>query len=710
MILDTPQPNEPHPTEQALREQIRFTTISAEVSLALTESLALPSVLEHCAESVRRNMNAGLVRIWTLSETEPVLELQASAGPDVAISKAPCRVAVGQYRIGKVAEECLPFFTNDLASDAYICDAVWAKSEGMVAWTAYPLVMQNRLVGVLTMHMPRPLNQAMLDAFASVASQMALGIDRRRSDEALRAAQYRLLHVVATSPTVLFTMAVDGETVRPTWLSENVRDLTGYSTEDIAGSDWWREQIHPDDLASSDEKFPHEVLVRGRTTIKYRFRCRDGAYRWFRGEMRLLRDDAGRPCEIVGSISDITENKQLEEQFRQAQKMDAIGRLAGGVAHDFNNLLTIICGYGDLVQEQLGEEHPMSELVAEITRAGERAAGLTRQLLTFSRKQVLAPVVLDVNALLANMEKMLRRLIGENVELLVRAHPGLWRVTADPGQTEQVVMNLVINARDAMPHGGKLTIEMANIELDEEHVRKHAAARLGAHIVLSIRDTGCGMDQATQARIFEPFFTTKGPEKGTGLGLATVYGIVTQSGGHIDVESAPNQGTEFKIYIPAQRRKASTERTKTKLGRLPRGRETILLVEDEDSLRRFARLALEKNGYTILEAAHAADALRLCEQHPDPIHLLVTDVVMPGVSGRQLAERLLSQRPKLKVLYMSGYTDDEIVRHGILYFDTPFLQKPFTAESLAEKVRKVLKPRIAHQRYPRRLTRATFQS
>ena len=682
-----------HPTEQALRERMRFTTMSAEVGLALTESLALPSLLEHCSESVRRNLDAGLVRIWTLSETEPLLELQASAGPEAVVTKAPCRVAVGQYRIGQVAEECLPFSTNDLASDPYICDSAWAKGAGMVAWAAYPLVMENRLVGVLTMHTPQPLHQPMLDAFTSVASQIALGIDRRRSEEKLRAAQQRLQHVVSCSPTVLFTMVIENELPRPMWLSDNVRDLTGFAAEEVLGPDWWRGRIHPEDVAATDEKFPHELFSRGRTTLKYRFQHRDGSYRWFRSEMRLLRDDAGRPYEIVGSTSDITEHKQLEEQFRQAQKMEAVGRLAGGVAHDFNNLLTIIGGYGDLVLEQLGESHPVSELVTEITLAGERAAGLTRQLLAFSRKQVLTPVVLDLNSLLTNMEKMLRRLIGEDVELLVHKAPRLRKVIADPGQIEQVVMNLAVNARDAMPFGGKLTIETANIELDDEHVHQHAESKRGSHIVLTIRDTGCGMDEATQARIFEPFFTTKGPDKGTGLGLATVYGIVAQSGGHIGLTSTPNHGTAFQIYIPANRHESPASHTKSRRIKTPRGTETVLLVEDEDSLRRFARLALEKRGYTVLDAARVTDALRLCEQHPGSIHLLLTDVMMPAMNGRQLAERLKQQRPDLKVLFMSGYTDDEVVRHGILYFDTPFLQKPFTAEGLAEKVRELLKSR-----------------
>ena len=255
---------------------------------------------------------------------------------------------------------------------------------------------------------------------------------------------------------------------------------------------------------------------------------------------------------------------------------------------------------------------------------------------------------------------------------------------------EQVIMNLAVNARDAMPHGGKLTIETSNIELDSDHVHQHADAHPGSHIMLTVRDTGCGMDETTQARIFEPFFTTKGSDKGTGLGLATVYGIVTQSGGHIDVESAPHHGTAFKIYVPANHHEPTADRSQPRNQKTPRGTETVLLVEDEDGLRRFARLALEKHGYTVLEAPRVADALRLCEQHPQRIHLLVTDVVMPTLNGRQLAERLQEQRPDLQVLYMSGYTDDEVVRHGILYFDTPFLQKPFTAASLAHKVREVL--------------------
>jgi PAS domain S-box-containing protein len=395
--------------------------------------------------------------------------------------------------------------------------------------------------------------------------------------------------------------------------------------------------------------------------------------------------------EFLSTIArDIREQKRLEEQLRQAQKMEAVGRLAGGVAHDFNNLLTIIIGYSEVVLNSLRPPDPLRDLIEEIRKAGTAAAGLTRQLLAFSRKQVLVPIVLDLNVLLVEMEKMLGRLLGEDVDLAVCPGQALWRVKVDAGQMEQVILNLAVNARDAMPQGGKLTIETANVVLDDTYVTAHAEARPGEHVVLAVSDTGSGMDSGTRDRIFEPFFTTKGPEKGTGLGLATVYGIVKQSGGHIEVYSEPGHGSTFKVYLPRDGEEASSDKARSPLTGTPRGTETVLLVEDEEGVRSLARQVLESNGYTVLEASHGGEALRTWERYTAPIHLLITDVVMPNMSGRQLAERLLELRPGMKVLYLSGYMDDAIVRHGILRANTPFLQKPFTPDTLAQKVREVL--------------------
>jgi len=396
-------------------------------------------------------------------------------------------------------------------------------------------------------------------------------------------------------------------------------------------------------------------------------------------------------------IQEIAERERAEEelrntevQLRQAQKMEAIGQLTGGIAHDFNNMLTVILGYSELLLKSLLPDAPLRDEVEQVKEAGERASLLTKQLLAFSRKQVLQPRVLDLNAVLNNMDRMLQRLIGEDIALVTVPAPGLWRVHADPGQIEQVIMNLAVNARDAMPNGGKLTIETANVDLDAAYVRQHPGSKAGPHVMLAVSDTGCGMDAATQAHIFEPFFSTKEPGKGTGLGLSTVYGIVKQSGGYVWVYSEVGRGTAFKIYLPRIEDAVETVEPGVAPARTVRGSETILLAEDDNRVRALIRSTLQANGYTVLEAHHGKHAIQVCEQHAGPIHLLVTDVVMPEMSGRELAERLKPSHPNIKVLFMSGYTDKAIVHNGELDPGIAFLQKPFTPDVLARKVREVL--------------------
>jgi CheY-like chemotaxis protein len=371
--------------------------------------------------------------------------------------------------------------------------------------------------------------------------------------------------------------------------------------------------------------------------------------------------------------------------------MEAIGHLAGGIAHDFNNLLTVITGYSDLVLSNLDQNHPFYPDVLEIKNASEKAESLTRQLLAFSRKQVLQPKVLDLNTLVSNMNKMLRRLIGENIELTTILTEDLGKIKIDPGQIEQVIINLAVNARDAMSNGGKLTIETANVELDEEYALTHIAVIPGRYVMLSVSDTGIGMSPEIREHIFEPFFTTKENGKGTGLGLSTVYGIVKQSGGNIWVYSEPGRGTTLKIYLPR------IEETVKSIGPMDasqkslEGSETILLVEDEEVVRTLACTILQKNGYTVLEAANGEEALRLAQgQNTHPIHLMVTDVIMPGISGPELAKQLTPLHLEMKVLFMSGYTDNAVIHHDILEPGMPYLQKPFTPDGLARKVRKVL--------------------
>jgi two-component system, cell cycle sensor histidine kinase and response regulator CckA len=415
---------------------------------------------------------------------------------------------------------------------------------------------------------------------------------------------------------------------------------------------------------------------------------KDGTHLWVESVASPIAWN-GRPA-VLSMVLDITQRKRLEEQFRQSQKMEAVGRLAGGIAHDFNNLLTVIIGYTDIVRAALPTTDPLNDPLEQIQKAGERAALLTRQLLVFSRKQVLQPVTTDLNAVLADMEKMLARLIGEDIDLRVALGTPLWQVKTDPGQIEQVIMNLVVNARDAMPRGGKLTIETANLVLGGSVGRYDLQSPARDYVLLAVSDTGCGMDNATKARIFEPFFTTKGPEHGTGLGLATVYGIIQQSGGRIAVYSEVGIGTSFKVYLPRDLAGDVADPPQAVRPTTGLGSETVLLVEDDEQVRALARLVLGSHGYTLIEARDGAEALRLCAQHPGTIHLMVTDIIMPNLSGRQLAEKLQALHPSLRVLFLSGYTDDAVVHHGVLEHGAAFLQKPFVPEALARKVREML--------------------
>jgi two-component system cell cycle sensor histidine kinase/response regulator CckA len=469
--------------------------------------------------------------------------------------------------------------------------------------------------------------------------------------------------------------------------------ILGFSDDELAGTSFY-DHVHPDDIYTAQQAVKRATATNPGGTVQYRMRHKDGSWHTIESGASAILNQQGKVEKFVVVNRDVSEQRQLEEKFRQAQKMEAVGRLSGGVAHDFNNLLGVIIGYAEFLQESLDPENSLRDSVDEILKAGKRAASLTRQLLAFSRQQVLDPKVLDLNVVVLDMDKMLRRLIGEDIELSTVLGPELGRLKADQSQLEQVLLNLVVNARDAMPQGGKLLIDTQNMMMDEAFVRRYPyPVQPGPYVCLTVTDSGIGMDAETKARAFEPFFTTKEKGKGTGLGLSTVYGVVKQSGGYIDIYSAPGAGTTFKIYLP---RVDDAITTDAPIGAATSftGNETILLAEDESSLRTLTRNTLELCGYKVLEAKDGLEALEVSERFKGPIDLLLTDMVMPGMGGRQLAQELTRRRPEIRLAYMSGYTGQAVGSQGPVDPGSVFLLKPFTREMLTRKIREALDRRI----------------
>jgi PAS domain S-box-containing protein len=516
---------------------------------------------------------------------------------------------------------------------------------------------------------------AVVGTLLDLSDRQRAEAERKRAEEALRASEacYRAMFEDSPQPMWVY------DTATLAFLAVNDAAVAHYGYSRAEFLAMTLKDIRP------AEDVPALLALSNRT--RWRHRKKDGTLIDVEVIGHSL-EFAGRPARLV-LLEDVTEQRRLEEQLRQAQKMEAVGRLAGGVAHDFNNLLTVILGYSDLLLKSaaLGEAR---ESLQQVHKAAQRAAELTRQLLAFGRKTMLAPRVLDVNDLVRDLERLLGRLLGEDVTLTTRLAPELGAVKADPGQLQQVLLNLAVNARDAMPQGGTLTLRTADVELDERYARRHLEVQPGRYVLLEITDTGCGMSPEVQARVFEPFFTTKEVGKGTGLGLAVVHGIIKQAGGHIEVESTAGQGTTFRVYLPRVEEPAAPSPGPPAEAIV----RTVLLVEDEEVVRAYARTVLAQHGYAVLEASDGAEALRRAEEHAGPIDLLVTDVVMPGLGGREVHQHLIGgPYPGLPVLYLSGYTEDEVLRRGVREEEEAFLGKPFTPAALLEKVRAVLGPR-----------------
>ena len=685
----------------------------------------LPKILEVLCAHIEQQHPGLLCSILLLDADGTTLRHGAAPSLPAEYSRAVDGAQIGPCAgsCGTAAYRKQPVIVSDIATDP-----LWANirqvplHHGLRACWSTPIASQDGgILGTFAIYYrePRTPDAEHLQLITHATHLAGIAIECDRSKAELRAAEARYRTLVERLPAITYVAEL-GAGGPWHYVSPQIETMLGFTpAEWLSDPMNWMNHIHPDDreiALAAEELFQetHELFQ-----AEYRMCARDGRLLWFRDEGVLLQQADGQAPLMQGVLYDITERKRLEDQLRHSQKMEAVGQLAGGVAHDFNNLLMLIQAHNEHLRERLAPDDSARKDALEIENAVTRAASLTGQLLAFSRKQVLRPKVLDLNAVLADVAKMLHRLIGENIEVQVVSAPTLGRVKADPGQMEQIILNLAVNSRDAMPHGGKLTIETRDIELNEDDSRNHGGAPPGNYVMLQVSDTGDGMDTETQAHIFEPFFTTKAPGKGTGLGLATVYGVVKQSDGWIWVDSKPGRGTTFQIYLPrveesrgeesaledieveeihgkqseagaSQAQEQLTSKAAPSLASAPKGTETVLVVEDQDGIRDIVKESLRRNGYNVLIAVDGNEALQMASAYPDPIHLLVTDLVMPNIGGRELAQRLTPLRPGMKVLFMSGYSEHSALDIEATNQSATILQKPFSLDALARLVRRVL--------------------
>jgi PAS domain S-box-containing protein len=673
---------------------------------SVLEMIGMGAPLADTLEALLRVVEAQASELWS-----SILLLDRE-GTHVRHAAAPrlserFRRAIDGSPIGERAGSCgtAAYRRETVIVEDVTTDPLWedyrelAAAEGLRACWSTPIFdAQRTLLGTFALYFRQPgrptaEHLALIDMATQTA---AIAISRKREEEALRESRQRLMSIYDTVGDVIFLVAIEADGgFRFESVNKRFVATTGLPAEAVVGKRV--EQVIPAAslplvLGRYRKAVREKALVRWEETSDYPVGRLTGEV-----SVAPVLDEQGRCTHLVGAVHDVTARKraeekhaQAEEMLRQSQKLESIGRLAGGIAHDFNNILNVILGYGELMRKQVGEEHPARSRLEQVIQAAYRAAGLTRQLLAFSRKQVMQPKLLDLGAAVRDMRHMLDRLVGEDLEIEAISAERLGAVEADPTQIEQVIMNLVVNGRDAMPNGGRLTIETANVDLDETYASAHPPAQPGPFVMLAVSDTGVGMDADTQGRIFEPFFTTKAPGEGTGLGLATVYGIVKQMGGYIWVYSEVGHGTCFKVYLPRVDESVSAEAPRPAPEPPPRGDETVLVVEDSESLRDLIRELLVEQGYNVLTVTQGEEALALVQEGRHPVDLVLTDVVMPKLGGGELVKKLRAIRPRIRVVYMSGYTSGAISRQGVLDEGAVLIEKPFAADKLARTIRAAL--------------------